>query len=45
MAGILKKHTGLDCLDTATVGELQKVMIALEHTLNTERGKKACTSG
>lgn len=42
-AGILKKHTGLDCLDTATVNELQKVMIALERTLKSEQKKQACS--
>ena len=40
-AGILAKHTGLTHLDTATVGELQKVMVALERTLKTEQRKRA----
>jgi Mu-like prophage protein gp16 len=38
-AGILKKQTGLDNLDMATVLELRNVMVALERTLNTERRK------
>jgi phage gp16-like protein len=42
-AAILKKHTGLDCLDTATVSELQKIMIALERTLQYEQRKQACS--
>ena len=42
-AAILKKHTGLDCLDTATVSELQKVMFALERTLQSEQRKQACS--
>ena len=42
-AAILRKHTGLDCLDTATVGELQKVMIALERTLQSEQRKQTCS--
>lgn len=37
--GILKKQSGIELLDAATSGELQKVMVALERTLQIEKRK------
>lgn len=40
-AGILKRHTGLDNLDAASVLELRNVMVALENTLNSAQRRRA----